>query len=124
MKGNNMRIFIIVGLLLASCSLVFALDTDLGKIPLTKNQISHLNDLKTENVKGFGYYHAEEKLVVVTLTPLSTNEIKQLIIDVNALPNTALPIVKTEEELLKERVTALETKMTNAETDITALKAK
>ena len=119
-----MKKIIIVVLALLITNIAFALDTDLGKIPLTKNQVSHLSELNTENIKGFGYWPAEEKLVVVTLTPLSTNEIKQLIIDVNALPNTALPIVKTEEELLKERVTALESKMIKAETDIGALKPK
>ena len=117
-----MKVLSVIVLVIFCASIAFALDTDLGKIPLTNNQVSHLPELKTENIKGFSYWPAEEKLIVVTLTPLSTNEIKQLIIDVNALPNTALPIVKTEEELLKERVTALESKMIKAETDIGALK--
>jgi len=119
-----MKVLSVIVLVIFCASIAFALDTDLGKIPLTNNQVSHLPELKTENIKGFSYWPAEEKLIVVTLTPLSTNEIKQLIVDVNALPNTAIPVAKTEVEILQEKVTTLETKMTKAEENIGALKPK
>lgn len=117
-----MKKTIIVILALLITNIAFALDTDLGKVSLTKNQVSHLSDLYNENIKGFSYWFTEEKLVVVTLNTLSKDNKTQLIEDALALPDTALPVVKTDIEVLQDKVTSLETKMTKAETDITNLK--
>ena len=122
-----MKKIIIVVLALLITNAAFALDTDLGKVSLTKNQVARLPELRGNldgAVKGFGYHFAEEKLVVVTDRELTDLEKISLVDSAKSLSGSAIPIPKTEEELLKERVTALESKMSKAETDIGALKPK
>jgi hypothetical protein len=64
------------------------MDTNLGHISLTQNQINRLITLNGGNIKGFCYHGDTQELVVTTDTKPDVTAVLAL---VNALPNT--PIV-------------------------------
>ena len=55
------------------------MDTNLGKIELTEKQIQNLNSLKSENIKGFCYWHDKKEVVVVSDTAVDEKALKSLI---------------------------------------------
>ena len=64
------------------------MDTSLGVVTITANQISRLFSLSGGNIKGFCYHSDTQELVVTTDTTPDINAILAL---VNALPDTPLP---------------------------------
>lgn len=64
------------------------MDTNLGQVTLTQNQISRLVTLSGGNIKGFSYHSDTQELVVVTDT---TPDVNAIIALVNALPDMPLP---------------------------------
>lgn len=105
-----MKNIIIIFLVLLLASNVFAMNIDLGKVELNKNQTDRLFGLRNSLngvVKGFGYYNAEKRLVAVTDRELTEEEKILLVNNVKALSNAELPKIKT----LEERVSDLEKKI-------------
>ena len=62
------------------------MDTKLGTITLTENQISGLVGLKTDNIKGFCYWRGRREIVVVSNNELTQQEKDELIAAIQALP--------------------------------------
>jgi hypothetical protein len=60
------------------------MDISLGVIELTEKQISRLNDLKTDNIKGFSYWHDKKEVVVVSDTAVDETALKAALL---ALPD-------------------------------------
>lgn len=60
------------------------MDTNLGVIELTDKQISNFDSLKTENIKGFAYWHDKKEVVVVSDTDVDVEALKA---SVAALPD-------------------------------------
>jgi hypothetical protein len=52
------------------------MDTNLGLIELTEKQISNLSSLKTENIKGFAYWHDKKEVVVVSDTAVDVEALR------------------------------------------------
>jgi len=75
------------------------MDTNLGVVILTANQISRLGSLSDGNIKGFCYHGDTQELVVTTDTTPDVNAVLAL---VNALPDT--PIVVFNPDLIMQGV--------------------
>lgn len=60
------------------------MDTNLGAIELTDKQVSNFASLKTENIKGFSYWHDSKEVVVVSDTEVDAEALK---VAVAALPD-------------------------------------
>ena len=80
------------------------MDTNLGVIELTEKQISRINDLKDENIKGFSYWHDKKEVVVVSLNDVDVDALKKA---VSELPDedskeTKEAMAKKEEDDLIE----------------------
>jgi hypothetical protein len=52
------------------------MDTNLGSINLTERQIENLSSLKTENIRGFAYWHDSKELVVTSINPVDVEALK------------------------------------------------
>ena len=83
------------------------MDTNLGAIELTDNQISNLNSLKTENIKGFAYWHDKKEVVVVSLNEVDVEALRK---SVSELPNEDSKEAK-EALAEKEKNALIEAKM-------------
>jgi hypothetical protein len=68
------------------------MDTKLGVIELTEKQISRLNDLKDENIKGFSYWHDKKEVVVVSDTEVDVEALRTAV--------ASLPDEYTQDELV------------------------
>ena len=80
------------------------MDTNLGVIELTEKQIRNLGSLKTENIKGFSYWHDSKEVVVVSLDEVDVEALKKA---VSELPDedskeTKEALAKKEEDALIE----------------------
>ncbi len=120
-----MRIITIVLIILSIATFAYAIDTNLGKVVLTKNQVIRLSELNGSldgAVKGFSYQFDKETLIVVTNRELTEQEKTSLVNSTKALSGSAIPKEKSDIEKLQDRVTVLEGKVTKNEADIVALK--
>lgn len=61
------------------------MDTNLGTIELTAKQITNLDSLKTENIKGFSYWHSTKEVIVVSDTEVDEYTLK---ITISSLPDS------------------------------------
>lgn len=64
------------------------MDTNLGVIELTDKQISNFDSLKTENIKGFSYWHDKKEVVVVSTRELTRQEQADLKTSLQSLPDS------------------------------------
>jgi hypothetical protein len=69
------------------------MDTNLGVINLTEKQISNLDSLKTDNIKGFSYWHDSKEVVVVSDTEVDVDALRTAV--------ASLPDEYTQDELVR-----------------------
>lgn len=63
------------------------MDINLGVIELTEKQISNLDSLKTQKIKGFSFWYDSKEVVAVVDGNLSENKINELKADIALLPD-------------------------------------
>lgn len=63
------------------------MDINLGTIELTDKQVSNLNSLKTNKIKGFSFWYDSKEVIAVVDGTLSENKINELKADIASLPD-------------------------------------
>jgi len=64
------------------------MDTTITGISITDKQVTNINTLAVDPVKGFSYWPSETKVVVVSTRALSQEELDALKVSILALPDT------------------------------------
>ena len=102
-----MKCLLLSLLLVFLSSYGYTIDTDLGKIDATPNQIKHITDLIDANIQGFAYYPEEKRLVVVTI-------IEPTVEDMDIIRNNvmALSDEPVESKTLVDEVASLKSDIT------------
>ena len=85
------------------------MDTNLGAIELTEKQVSNLSSLKTENIKGFAYWHDKKEVVVVSMNELSEQDKSKLVSDIKKLKDEEPQWEKDKKAKIKKVQDALKT---------------
>lgn len=76
------------------------MDTKLGKISLTQNQILRLSEITSVN--GLCYWHGTQELIAVSDQELTEQQKQNLINEVKSLPD--LPKGISEEKLIQQKM--------------------